>query len=338
MSGFIEKNKRFIDYRITEYGKEKISSGGLDLKYYTFSDSSITYKENTGSSKSFKVSDIADYLPFEVDTNVTNIINPEYTLSSVLTFDDQDNNILFTNKSSNNTLADHLIKLKLLDNKTLISKNDDREINFDYELERDEFDFKNNVNAYPTIKSSLTSLRNIEYISKDRRFSQKTRNKFLPPEGSFKSAAGEESNPMAFNQQGVLFKRFKTENNIPTFTDRGTFIVEMIKLLRKSNNILKLDYVLNEEKALSEDVFLFELHKVINNGNIPGEDTLEKMSFVDLGEFYDEIEYNFKRVFLIGKFFLTRNVKDEINKENRRKRFEINNDYSFVNMFTLVVE
>lgn len=341
MSGFLEKNKRLVDYKITNFGREKLSEGGLDLKYYSFSDSSIVYSENTLSEKSFKVSELSNFLPFEVDVSVTNIINPEYTLSSVLTFEDSDNNILFKNKSlnsTNDTLSGHLTRLKLLDNKTLISKNDNREISFDYKLERDEFDFKNNINAYTTIKSNQVSLRNIEYIAKDKRFSEKTRNKFLPPKGSFKEASKEEKNPMSSNKSGVLFKSFKTNDTIPDFLNRENFVVEMTRLLRKTDNIIKLDYVLNEEKKLDEDVFLFEIHKVINNTNTSGENTLEKLSFVDLGEFYDEIEYNFKRIFLIGKFFLSRNVKDEINEENKRKRFEINNDYSFVNMFTLVVE
>ena len=339
MSGFLEKNKRLVDYKITDFGREKIAEGGLNFKYYSFSDSSIVYKENVLSEKSFKVSDLSNFLPFESDVSVTNIINPEYTLSSVLSFDDLDNKLLFKNKSSNSTISDHLISLKLLDNKTLISESDDRAISFDYKLERDDFDFKSNINSYVTIKSGRISLRNIEYISKDRRFSQKTRNKFLPIKGSFKVATKEEKNPMASNKLGVLFKSFKTNHTIPEFSNRERFIVEMVSLLRKSDNIIKLDYVLNEEKKLDEDVFLFEIHKVINNENIVGEeDTLEKLSFVDLGEVYDEIEYNFKRIFLIGKFFLTRNIKDEINIENKRRRFEINNDYSFVNMFTLVVE
>lgn len=339
MAGFLHKNKRFIDYQLTEFGREKISEGSLDLKYYTFSDSSIVYNENLDSSKSFKVSSLKDFLPFEVDTNVSNIINPEYTLSSMLTFDDLDNNILFKNKDANKTISDYLIDLKLIDNKNLVLKNDDREIKFDYELERELFDFQSSSQTYSTVKSGLINARNIEYISKDRRFANKTRNKYLPPKNTFLNIDSEEIDPLSSNKLEVIFKSLKTEQQIPEFTTRNDFIVKIVKILRNAEGVMKLDYVLNEEKMIDEDVFLFELHKIIDDPNIVGEDdTLQKLSFVDIGEFYDEEEYNFKRIFLIGKFLLTRNIKDEINPENLRKRFEINNDYSFVNMFTLVVE
>lgn len=339
MAGFLHKNKRFIDYQLTEFGRDKISEGALDLKYYTFSDSSIVYDENTDSSKSFKVSSLKDFIPFEVDTNVSNIINPEYTLSSMLSFDDLDNNILFKNKDSNETLSDHLINLKLIDNKNLVLKNDDREINFDYKLEREVFDFNNSSQTYTTVKSGLVNAKNIEYIAKDKRFTNKTRNKYLPPKKTYLNIESEETDPLSSNKLEVIFKSLKTSQQIPEFSNRNDFIIEIVKLLRNTDGVMKLDYVLNEEKMIDEDVFLFELHKVIDNPNISGEDdTLQKLSFVDIGEFYDEEEYNFKRIFLIGKFLLTRNIKDEINPENLRKRFEINNDYSFVNMFTLVVE
>lgn len=341
MAGFLEKNKRLIDYKLTELGRDKLSTGSLDLVYYTFSDSSIIYRENEKTEKNFKVSDITKYLPFEVDVNINNIINPEYNLSSVLSFDSLDNNILFVNKEANKTISDFLIDLKYLDNKVLIGKNDDRTISFDYELnpERSEFDFLQKSASYVTIKSEIESLRNIEYVSKDRRFLQKTRNKFLPPKNSFKEIDELDENPMDSNQLGVLFKSFKTSQKIPDFTNRQDFIVKMTKLLRQSQNIYKLDYVLNEEKSNEEDIFLFEIHKIIDNLNIVGEeDTLQKISFIDLGEFYDKEELNFKRIFLAGKFFLTRNIKNEISIENKRKKFQINNDYSFINMFTLVVE
>lgn len=339
MAGFLEKNKRLVDYKLTEFGRDKLSEGSLSLKYYTFSDSSIAYEEDLDSLLDFKVSSLSNYLPFEVDTNVTNIINPEYTLSSMLSFDDLDRNILFSNKDQNSTLSDHLINLKLLDNKDLIENLGKRKIVFSYELnpDREEFDFKDNASTYSTIKYSKVDLKDIEYISKDKRFLQKTRNKYLPPKNSFKELEIEQQDPENSKPIEFLFKSLSTQSKIPDFIDRNEFIAEMITLLSKEKNIFKLEYVLDEDKMSNEDVYLFELHKIISSEN-QNQSTLQKISFIDLGEFYDKKEYSFKRVYLAGKIFLTKNIKDEINSENRRKRFNINNDYSFVNMFIMVVE
>jgi len=335
MAGFLEKNKRLIDYKLTEFGRDKLAKGSLGLKYYTFSDSSIKYEENLESTQSFKVSSLKNYLPFEVDVNVTNIINPEYTLSSVISFDDLDNDILFVNKSTNSTLSDHLINLRLLDNKNVLTNIDNRTIDFDFKDERDEFDFKNNAAVYPTVKFGNIDLRNVEYVCKDKRFIDKTRNKYLPPKNSFKEESAEEANPESFRPIEFLLKNLNIQESLPQFTTKELFISELLRKLDKSKEIFKLDYVLNEEKMSDDDVYLFELHKVFQSNNIS---VNQKLSFVDLGEFYDEKEYSFKKVYLVGKIFLTKNIKDEIDVENKRKRFSINNDYSFVNMFTMVVE
>ena len=339
MAGFLEKNKRLIDYKLTEFGRDKLSEGSLSLKYYTFSDSSIAYEEDLDSLLDFKVSSLSNYLPFEVDTNVTNIINPEYTLSSMLSFDDIDRNILFSNKTQNSTLSDHLINLKLLDNKNLIESVGKRKINFSYELnpDREEFDFKFNSSTYSTIKYSKVDLRDVEYISKDKRFLQKTRNKYLPPKNSFKELEVDQQDPENFKPIEFLLKSLNTQAKIPDFSNRNDFISELLNILSKEKDIFKLEYILDEDKMSDEDVYLFELHKIISNEN-QSIDTLQKISFIDLGEFYDKKEHSFKRVYLAGKIFLTKNIKDEIDLENKRKRFNINSDYSFINMFIMVVE
>lgn len=331
MAGFLEKNKRLIDYSLTEYGRDKLSLGDLTYKYYTFSDASVVYNENTNTQKSFKVSSIDSYLPFEVDTNVTNILNPEYTLSSVISFDDLDSNILFVNKSSNKTVSDYLIDLKYLDDKVLTTDNLERDIEFDYVFEQDEYDFTN-LGSYPTIKTNVETLSNIDYVSKDKRFIDKTRNLFLPPINKDLSRSAIASNIAAQNPIENIFKNFKSEYKLPSYSNRNDFMIEMINIMQSEKNLHRLEYVFNEEKMIDEDVYLFEIHKVSDNGN------LDKISFIDLGSFYDEKEYVYKNIYLAGKIFLTRNIKEEINEENNRYYFNINNDYSFVNMFTMVVE
>ena len=129
-----------------------------------------------------------------------------------------------------------------------------------------------------------------------------------------------------------IFKNFKTEQTLPEYTNRNDFMIKMINVIQSESNLHRLEYVLNEESMIDEDAYLFEIHRV----NL--DNTLDKFSFVNLGSFYDKKEYVFKSIYLIGKIFLTRNIKEEINEENKRYSFSINNDYSFVNMFTMVVE
>ena len=331
MAGFLEKNKRLIDYSLTEYGRDKLSLGALKYKYYTFSDSSVVYTENLDTQKSFRVSSLDSYLPFEVDSNVTNVLNPEYTLSSVISFDEMDNNILFVSKSTNKTISDYLIDLKYIDDKVLTTENKERDISFDYTFEKDEYDFVR-LGSYPTIKIKSESLANIDYVSKDKRFIDKTKNLFLPPVNKDFSSSIITVDAASQNPIENVFKKFKSSYPLPVFTNRNDFMINMINLMQQEKNLHRLEYVLNEEQMIDEDVYLFELHKVNSD------QTLNKLSFVDLGSFYDEKEYVYKNIYLIGKIFLTRNIKEEINEENKRYYYEINNDYSFVNMFTMVVE
>lgn len=333
MSGFLEKDKRLIDYKLTEFGRDKLSLGTFDLKYYTFSDSSIVYNEDLNTEKSFKVSSLNNFLPFEVDANVNNILNPEYSLSSIISFDQIDDNLLFTNKQSNRTLSDSLVELKYIDNKNLTSDYDNREINFDYLHENNgEFNFNKTSFSYPTIKYTSVNLANIDYIKNDKRFIDKTRNKVLPPRNSFKV----ENNQSNSSNIDHIFKSLSINQDLPDFTNKNDYIVNILNMIKSSDELFKLEYILNEDKMIDEDVFLFELHRLVNNESDTNK--LEKLSFINIGEFYDKKEYNFKNVYLVGKVYLSSSIKEEINSNNKRYTYKINNDYSFVNMFTLVIE
>ena len=85
--------------------------------------------------------------------------------------------------------------------------------------------------------------------------------------------------------------------------------------------------------------------KLINN----------KLSFIDLGVFYDKKMLKEKRVFLIGKVINTRNFNEENNSEEEskiifsfnkgklqdkttNKSFLLSNFYSFLCMYTLIAE
>jgi len=76
---------------------------------------------------------------------------------------------------------------------------------------------------------------------------------------------------------------------------------------------------------------LFELHEVKNNN-------LEKLAFVNLGEFIDNKRQEQKVVYLIGKIVRSVSETERFNSENRTLYFEINEDYVFLNMFTMVIK
>ena len=85
MSGFLDKKKRLIDYKLTEFGREKLSKGELRFEYYTFSDRSIVYSQSLTDSYDYAFSDSLDgYIPFEANSKTGLIINPEFVLNEIL--------------------------------------------------------------------------------------------------------------------------------------------------------------------------------------------------------------------------------------------------------------
>jgi len=88
MAGFLDKKKRLIDYKLSEAGREKLSTGNLDFAYYTFSDRSIVYSQNlTGSNGSIKSDSLESFVPFEADSHFKLKLNPDFSLNSTLAFE-----------------------------------------------------------------------------------------------------------------------------------------------------------------------------------------------------------------------------------------------------------
>ena len=99
------------------------------------------------------------------------------------------------------------------------------------------------------------------------------------------------------------------------------------------------------------DSFIFEMHEVHETKNDNNQITkieTEKIHFVKIGEFYDKKNTSTKKVYLIGKFFNTReNTEDldvlfnfnngQVNLENK-STFSLSAFFSFVCLFTLVIE
>ena len=94
-------------------------------------------------------------------------------------------------------------------------------------------------------------------------------------------------------------------------------------------------------------VFIFEIFETSS----ANEDILKKMFIIKTGEFYDEEENTVKRVYQAGHIINTRDNVDETLKEvfslknenpnysnNNVKSFALSAFYSFIVLFTIVIE
>tara|TARA_B100000242_G_C43054108_1_gene492807 strand:+ start:1221 stop:2225 length:1005 start_codon:yes stop_codon:yes gene_type:complete len=334
MSGFLNKKNRIIDYKLTEGGIEKLSRNKFKFKYYTFSDNSIFYAEDFDNKSDNKISNSEEsFLPFQTDSNVSFDLNPEINLDNLINFEDRNLKFLTKTELTNKTLSDKIIEKKYIDDITVKNPNFlEDSINFEYKIEESEFDFGDNnfVRRYPTIKYVEEDIKNLNLIQDDKRFLDKLRNLNLPPESTSNNLEEEEdfSLPIEF-----IFKSYENEILYLNEEDnRDSVIKKVLSVINSDRKLFKLDYKLNEDNIKDEDIYLFELHTVLENNN------LEKLCFINIGSFIDETSFKQFNVYLIGKIFLTRDIKNFIEKESNNLNYSINNDYSFVNMFTLVVE
>lgn len=340
MSGFLDKKKRIIDYKITDSGLDKMSRGRFKPKYYTFSDESIFYDFDEKNTSDFKISNsLESFLPFELSRELEVDLNPGLRLDKIITFDDQEKTRMFSSLAqTTKTLSDKIIEKRFLDNLTSdFQRGSKSSINFDYVDESVEFDFINRqtIRSYPTIKYLTEDASNLPYMQNEKRFLHKIRNLNLPPSNS--SIIGEEINETNNIPIEFVFKSLEDKSLVLSDLDsRENAIIKIINSLEKNDNLFKQEYVLNEDDKKDEDLYLFEMHKVIEVEN--SDDNLEKVAFIKLGDFIDKNSLKQKSIFLIGKIMLTRSIKDIVDPEDYTWDFKIDIDYSFVNMFTLVVE
>ena len=335
MAGFLNKKNRLIDFKLTEFGKNKLSVGKLSFKYYTFSDSSIYYKENKDENKTFKVSTDNHYLPFEVDSLSEKSINKELKLDKIAKYEAQDTVLLNNFLSTKFSLTDYLIKEKYITNSEYI--NNSYPINFSF---RDEptsgkFNFNSSTLSYPTIKQSEINIENIRLIKHDNRFSHMLKNMFLPPVN-----ISDDSEFLDLELElpdfSFIFKNLSSNNQNQSLRDINSFsrdaiILKALEIINSNKEIHRQEYILHENTTNKSDEYLFEMFEVEN-------EELKKLSFINLGSFFDSKSMKYKKVFLIGKVAMRDQESFNISVENKRKYLTINKDYVFINMFTLVLE
>ena len=335
MAGFLNKKNRLIDYKLTENGRKQLASGDIRFKYYTFSDRSINYEASIQDNKIISDSEFY-YLPFEVTTNPGVVNNPEYYLSSELTFDNIENNLFQTNKLQA-TLAETLSSQRYLTTKKItnnaLSEYSDlafNNINF-----RSEIDFVDSrlVRRYPTIKFVEESIKNLKSVKNDKRFSNYIKNKKLIPRSSLDIEILSDDVSSTINPVDFIFKSLDLQNNIQISDTREDAIVKSInKIEENKDKIFCFDFELNNSYLSNNDVFSFEIH------NIDSQNKLNKLPVVNLGNFFDKKKGKYVSIYLIGKFFKINDIKEIINAENKTYQFEEISDYYFINLFTLVAE
>jgi len=364
MSGILDKKSRILDFVITENGRSQIEDGDIRYKFATLSDSSIVYTQDFEKSlvnKSLVSNSEFCYIPLEADTATNSQINPEFDLGKY--FNNINSNILYSEEVKNEvnfndsvdvfltnfSLGSKLKNLKLLSTKNKINQNtkilfkDNGRLNIS-------FDFTNKTNKYKTIDSYRSKKENLPVVALDKRMSHKTNYKVMIPKDitgndlydldNFSNLENLSSN----NTTGFLFtsySRSKTKENNDEVKNRQKEINHIIDKLEKDPDVFKKVYELEENS--NENTFIFELHEsnFLNN-------SLEKLSFIKVGDFYDAKENRVRKVYLIGKLLNSRVDSSDldvifsfndgnVNLKNK-SNFAISAFYSFVTMFTLVLE
>ena len=368
MAGILDKKSRIFDYVITDNGRSQIENNDIRYKYATLSDKSIIYTKDYDLS-ALKKADVSDaefnYIPLEITTKGNTEINPEFDLRKYffgsninLDIDDINQNRITVDASietylSDYSLSSHLQNLKYLKTKSVLNPNVSIKF-FDTLTINKSFDFNNQILRYSTIKNVVAKKQNLPVIALDRRFSHKNNFKYLPPKTMSGEDLYEKSNFKkieALNEDntiGYIFPTYKMIQKDET-KNREKEIIEILKNLEKNTQVHKKEFIL--ENQSESDNFLFEMHEVIEKFDENGDLTklnLEKLHYVKLGEFYDKTTAKTRKVYLIGKFFNTRDNAEDLdvlfsfndgstNLDNKNI-FTFNAYFSFVCLFTLVIE
>lgn len=359
MSGILDQKTSLLDYKITENGREQISNGDIRIEYASLSDRSIVYEKDFDKSLSNRseISNTDNFILFEVDTKTLSNINNEFNLDSSFTFTDSnilsreidvtgDNTITFKSASDifvqNNSTGTNLKNLKTIGNRNYVKGSGLDFVEKTYE--NFDFDFFNKdfIENYLTIKSLYVTHGKLKSIVTDKRFSHKTNFKKLIPVGINNEKIYEDDNDVDDKITiDYIFKnsRLVDYSKVKNKTD---LINQAINSLNsKENLVLKREYFIKEKSDF--DSFIFNMYEENSSS-----DKIEKLSIIDLGKNFDESNVS-KHIFLIGKLINTKNDSKEldeiykfkegvIQRNTTNKNFAVSAYYSFVCMFTIVVE
>ena len=365
MSGILDRKSRIIDYKLTENGRSQIQNGDIRFEYATVSDKSIIYEKDYDKTLNsrFDISSTKNYIPFEVDTKHASNINSEFNLDDTFTKSNgnilneaqkaaADNpNITFQDASQvfieKTCLGTSLSNLKIITDKLSLKSSG---LNFvDKTVNNLDFNFigRQQILDYPTIKSYLINESNLPTIIFDRRFEDKTSFKKLIPvdsqgnriyqEDSFKGLEN-------FEQDldiSVIFKNFNKKINYEELSNKKELLLKVINMIEKDSSIIKREYEINN--VSENDNYVFNLYELNEN-----DDSISKLAIIYLDDLYDKENSVSKKVYLVGKIIQTKNKNDDFNKmynlndvvfkDNNNTGFSVSNYYSFINLFTIIIE
>mgnify|MGYP003965141595 CR=1 FL=1 len=274
-------------------------------------------------------------MPFENDSEISLQMNPEMYLDGKVNFENRNADLIFNNNTTSFTTSDLLISKKYLDKKSFNIIEDDQ-ILFSKKEESESFDFvdENKIRKYPTIMYMTESILNLDEMLYDKRFSKNTRFKTLVPINTDGSQIDIEDkdpkNPFNIN---YLLKTFDDPSLIISKQDnRNVSINKILNALENSNKVFCQKYEINQDYQRQEDAYIFEMHEETSSKD------LDKLVFIKIGDFISSSTGAQRTVYLIGKIILSTQTTETVSAENRSFVYNINNDYCFINMFTLVVE
>jgi len=366
MAGIIDRKSRIIDYSLTENGRSQMQSGDIRFVYASVSDKSILYEKDFEKSliNTEDVSYIENYIPLEVDTKTFSNINKEFDLDKTFTVLDSNllnivksesveySNITFDDATNifieNNCIGTSLKNLKLISEKTLLESSGLSFVDTS-NLNRD-FDFKNAsfISRYPTLKRLKARSKDMISIALDKRFDNKCNFMKLVPEDINGNKIYEDSH---FEVDEADYKEICIESIYKTIDakldyknifNRNDLILNAVNYIENNSNIQKREYII--KKSSENDNFIFNIYET--NKDL---DSVEKLSIIDLGRVFNNITNESKQVYLAGKIINTKNsTKDlekiytfnegEILKNTKNTNFAISAYYSFVCLFTIVLE
>ena len=339
MAGILNKKSRLIDYKLTEHGRKQIASGDISFKYYNFSDSSIVYHEKLNTID--KISDSEYYyLPFEATTDPGFYVNPEYSLSDALSYEDTNDSFFEVSDMHNvfQTTIENIIDKKYLTTKkrksNLIFENIN-EFVFENITIKENYDFVDEtfIRKYPTVSSLVENVNNLIPVRYDKRFKDTLKYKMMAPLNK-KGESLIRNTSQDYNYKvNCLYKSLTLNADFSAENSKDRLVTKIINSIQKNKKHFHyLKYDLSPKNAKENDSFMFEMHELIDSENFT------KIPFVKVGSFFDFEKNRYLDVYLIGKF-IKKKIEDEVyNVENNTTKINNIDEYYFINMFTLVVE
>ena len=363
MAGVLDKKTRIIDYIMTREGRAQFGdSSDLRFVYATVSDRGVEYLSKQSVDKltykdagkyfvtgSDVISDSERvYLGFEASSISTDRLNPEYNMIGNVSYpvETQDSSDPFGKSNFNLTensfqeitaqmstsFIDKIKALKIIDTFNQIEEEDIKVKSIEF-LKDIKYEFTSeSFEDYPTVFSRKINLDKEKTLKDDMRFFHKNNFKKLVPVNENGTALF--STPDLDANTNFIFKKYKWKNDFLVTDNRETIIKKSIKSLEKNKKIKKSIFeILNPTENDSWISQIFE----INDDSLK----FNKLACLDLGEFYFEETGITKQVFLFGKIYKSANDLKPDDTENFpvfKKEIILSKNYSFINIFTMVVE